>query len=123
MPKKYPAEVNDEGWPLLTRQLAERNGFALDEVDRYVFTQVRRRTIEKVMENLGQPKEKAPTIMDRWGYTGSGCIPMAFHHTLATQRFEPGALFVLVGSGVGYNQAGVALRLTDALLYPETDAS
>jgi 3-oxoacyl-[acyl-carrier-protein] synthase-3 len=28
---------------------------------------------------------------------------------------KPGDLVMMVGSGVGYNQAGIALRITDAL--------
>ncbi|HJK90766.1 MAG TPA: ketoacyl-ACP synthase III, partial [Polyangiaceae bacterium LLY-WYZ-15_(1-7)] len=118
MHQKYPPAVNDEGWPLLARQLADRNGFALHEVDDFIFTQVRRRTIEKVMGFLEQPMEKATLVMDKWGYTGSACIPMALHDALARERVGPGSLVVLVGSGVGFNQAAIALRLTDAIVRP-----
>ena len=118
MHQKYPPAVNDEGWPLLARQLADRNGFALHEVDDFIFTQVRRRTIEKVMGFLEQPMEKATLVMDKWGYTGSTCIPMALHDALARERVGPGSLVVLVGSGVGFNQAAIALRLTDAIVRP-----
>jgi len=116
MAEKYPHEVNDEGWPAVARMLAERNGFSLRDVDHFVFTQVRKRTIEKVMATLEVPFEKAHLIMDQWGYTGSACIPMALHDMVATGKAKPGDLVVLVGSGVGYNQAGIAVRLTDALV-------
>jgi 3-oxoacyl-[acyl-carrier-protein] synthase-3 len=116
MLEKYPPEINEEGWPAVTRALAEHNGFSLSEVDLFVFTQVRRRTIEKVMKTLEQPVEKAHTIMQKWGYTGSACIPMALHDAIVTGRAKSGDLVVLVGSGVGYNQAGIAVRLTDALV-------
>ncbi len=116
MTEKYPPEVNDEGWPAVTRMIAERNQFNLRDVDLFVFTQVRKRTIEKVMTKLEVPVEKAHMIMDKWGYTGSACIPMALHDAVVTGKAKPGQLVVLVGSGVGYNQAGIALRLTDALV-------
>jgi 3-oxoacyl-[acyl-carrier-protein] synthase-3 len=116
MTEKYPPEVNDDGWPAVTRMLAERNGFSLRDVDHFIFTQVRRRTIEKVMRTLEVPLEKAHMIMDKWGYTGSACIPMALHDAVVTGKAKPGELIVLVGSGVGYNQAGIALRLTDDLV-------
>jgi len=45
------------------------------------------------------------------GYTGSACIPMALDDARKQGRIKPGDLVVLVGSGVGYNQAGVALRM------------
>lgn len=116
MAERYPAEINDEGWPAIVKMLAERNRFRLDEVDHFIFTQVRKRTIEKVMRSLEQPVEKAHTIMEKWGYTGSACIPMALHDAVEQRRLKKGELVLLVGSGVGHNQAGIALRVTDSLI-------
>jgi 3-oxoacyl-[acyl-carrier-protein] synthase-3 len=116
MYEKYPPEVNDEGWPSIVRTLAEREGFRLGDIDLVIFTQVRKRTIEKVMKSLGLPMEKTHTIMETWGYTGSACIPMALHDAVVSGRVKTGDLVVLVGSGVGYNQAGVAVRITDDLV-------
>ncbi|MCK6545439.1 ketoacyl-ACP synthase III [Myxococcota bacterium] len=113
---RYPPEVNEEGWPEVARKLARDAGFALSDVDLFVFTQVRRPTIELVMQKLGVPLEKTHMIMDRYGYTGSACIPMALHDAILKGKAKPGQLVVLVGSGVGYNQAGAALRLTDRLV-------
>jgi 3-oxoacyl-[acyl-carrier-protein] synthase-3 len=115
MAERYPAEINDEGWPALVRSLAERNRFSLDEVDLIVFTQVRQSTIEKVMASLEMPMRKTHTIMSKWGYTGSACIPMALHDAVESGVVKRGDLMLLVGSGVGHNQAGIALRVTDAL--------
>jgi 3-oxoacyl-[acyl-carrier-protein] synthase-3 len=116
MHDRYPSSINDEGWPALVRTLAEREGFALSEIDLLVFTQVRKRTIEKVMGMLELPVQKAHTVMEKWGYTGSACIPMALHDAITAGRTKPGDLVVLVGSGVGHNQAGITVRITDALL-------
>jgi 3-oxoacyl-[acyl-carrier-protein] synthase-3 len=113
--EKYPPEVNDDGWPALVHMTAERNGFALRDIDLVVFTQVRKRTIEKVMQRLELPMEKTHTVMEKWGYTGSACIPMALHDAILSGRAKPGQLVVLVGSGVGHNQAAIAVRLTDDL--------
>ena len=108
---KYPAEVNHEGWPKLARMLAQRGGFTLDEVDQFIFTQVNQGSVGIVMEALGQPVEKAHCIMGDVGYTGSACIPMAFDDAMKKGKIKPNDLVVLIGSGVGYNQAGVALRI------------
>ena len=112
MVERYPPEVNEEGWPRLVRELAERGGFAVGDIDLAIFTQVRRPTIEKVMATLELPLERTHMVMDRFGYTGSACVPMALHDAVAQGRLRAGDLVVLVGSGVGYNQAGVALRWT-----------
>ncbi len=103
--------MNEEGWPRLVRRLAEQGGFQLGEIDLAIFTQVRRPTIEAVMATLGLPLERTHTVMERFGYTGSACVPMALDDALEQGKARPGQLLVLVGSGVGYNQAAVALRL------------
>jgi 3-oxoacyl-[acyl-carrier-protein] synthase-3 len=111
MLQRYPPEINHEGWPRLVRKLASDVGFSVGDIDFIVFTQVRKPSIELVMQDLGLPMEKTHTVMEQYGYTGSACIPMALDHAIETERVPSGALLVLVGSGVGYNQAAVALRL------------
>lgn len=112
MVEKYPAEINHEGWPRLVRRLAKEGGFALGDIDQVIFTQVRKPSIDLVMADLGLPVEKAHTIMEKWGYTGSACIPMALDDAIEQGKVKKGDLLVMIGSGVGYNQAGVAIRMT-----------
>lgn len=111
MLERYPPEINNEGWPRIVRKVADNGGFALSDIDFVIFTQVRKPTIELVMENLGLPMEKTHMVMERWGYTGSACIPMAFNDAIEEKKIRPGDLVVLVGSGVGYNQAAAAFRM------------
>ena len=111
MRETIPKEVNEDGWPELTRRLASDAGFALGEVDLFLFSQIRRKTIEVVMQRLEQPLERAHMVMQKWGYTGSACIPMALDDALAAGRAKKGDLVVMVGSGIGYNQAAAAVRL------------
>ena len=112
MVERYPPEINHEGWPRLVRRLAKEGGFALADIDQVIFTQVRKPSIDLVMADLGMPVEKAHTIMEKWGYTGSACIPMALDDALEQGKVKKGDLVVMIGSGVGYNQAGVAFRMT-----------
>lgn len=109
--ERYPPEVNHEGWPRLARRLARQGGFELADVDLFIFTQVRKPSIQLVMEELRLPVERAHTIMEDWGYTGSACLAMAFDDAVANGKANPGDLVMFVGSGVGYNQAGAVFRL------------
>ena len=109
--ERYPPEINHEGWPRLVRKLAKNLDVAVADIDFIVFTQVRKPSIELVMADLGLPMSRTHTVMEEWGYTGSACIPMALDSALEQHRIAPGSLVVLVGSGVGYNQAAVALRM------------
>jgi 3-oxoacyl-[acyl-carrier-protein] synthase III len=108
---RYPPEINNEGWPRLARAVAKNGGFKVEDIDFVIFTQVRKPTIELVMKDLGLPMEKTHTIMERQGYTGSACIPMALDEALRLDKIKPGDLVVMVGSGVGYNQAAAAFRM------------
>lgn len=111
MVKRLPPEINEEGWPALFRRLARENDFTVDDVDHVIFTQVRKDTVGLVAAKIGLPLEKAHTIMETQGYTGSACIPMALDDAIQHGKIGSGGLVVLIGSGVGYSQAAVALRM------------
>jgi len=104
----FPATVNNEGWPRRVRELAAHGNFDVQDIDIAIFTQVRLNSIKIVMEELGLPLERAHWIMDRWGYTGSACLPMCFDEARELGKVKSGDLVTFVGSGVGYNQAGTA---------------
>jgi 3-oxoacyl-[acyl-carrier-protein] synthase-3 len=104
----FPASVNNEGWVLRMRELAQNSGYDLPEVDLVIYTQVRLNSIKLVQETLGLPLEKAHWIMNKWGYTGSACLPMCFDDARKQGRVHSGDLVAFIGSGVGYNQAGAA---------------
>jgi 3-oxoacyl-[acyl-carrier-protein] synthase-3 len=108
--ERYPPEVNEEGWQKLVREVAVAGGFEVSEIGHVLFTQVRKQTIDKVMEALGLPRERSHCIMEEQGYTGSACVAMALDEARKLGKIAPGSLVVLVGSGVGYNQAAVAFR-------------
>jgi len=116
MVEKYPREINEEGWPMLFRTVCDRAGWKVEDVDLAIFTQVRKSQILRVAEGLGLGSDRTHLIMHKWGYTGSACIPMALHDALDEGRLSAGDKVVLVGSGVGYNQSAVALKITPDLL-------
>ena len=111
MIERYPPEINNDGWPRLVRNVAANGGFEVKDIDFVIFTQVRKPTVELVMKDLGLPMEKTHTVMEKWGYTGSACIPMALDDAFAEGKIHAGDLVVMVGSGVGYNQAATAFRM------------
>ena len=111
MLERYPPEINNDGWPRLVRSVAANGGFDVAEIDFVIFTQVRKPTVELVMNDLGLPMEKTHTVMEKWGYTGSACIPMALDDAFKHRKIKEGDLVVMVGSGVGYNQAAAAFRM------------
>ena len=108
--KKYPAEVNNEGWPAIIRQVLEKAQLKLDDVKLFLFTQVNLKTIKEVMATLELPMERTHTIMQKWGYTGSACIPMVLHDAVGAGKLERGDNVIMCASGGGLNMACVAFR-------------
>ncbi|MCJ7694636.1 MAG: ketoacyl-ACP synthase III [Anaerolineaceae bacterium] len=107
----FPPDVNNVGWPARIRECAENGGFEIKEIDFVIFTQVRLNSIGLVMAELDLPITKAHWIMDKWGYMGSACLPIAFDDAIRLGKIKSGDLVVFIGSGVGYNQASVAFRM------------
>lgn len=106
---KYPGSINEAGWPRIVRSVLARAGHSVPEVDLWLWTQVNRSTIRLVMEHLGEPDAKAHTVMGKWGYTGSACLPMALDDAVRSGRVHDGDLLVLTGSGAGLAMGSVAL--------------
>ena len=108
--KKYPAEVNNEGWPAIVQQVLDKAKLSISDVKLFLFTQVNLSTIKEVMARLELPMERTHTIMHKWGYTGSACIPMVLHDAVSAGKLSRGDNVVMCASGGGLNMACVAFR-------------
>ncbi|HKS26716.1 MAG TPA: 3-oxoacyl-[acyl-carrier-protein] synthase III C-terminal domain-containing protein, partial [Pyrinomonadaceae bacterium] len=108
--KKYPAEVNNEGWPAIVRDVLQKAGLTLDDIPLFLFTQVNLSTIKEVMSRLDLPMSRTHTIMGKWGYTGSACIPMVLDDAIREGKLKRGDNLVMCASGGGLNMACVAFR-------------
>lgn len=108
--KKYPAEVNTEGWPAITQLVLAKAGLKLSDIKLFLFTQVNLSTIKEVMTNLDLPMDRTHTIMQKWGYTGSACIPMVLHDAVRSGKLTRGDNVIMCASGGGLNMACVAFR-------------
>lgn len=111
--RKFPATFNSDNWPPLIRDVVRKAGLTLDDINYFLFTQLNLRTIEYVMENLGQPMHKTHYIMDKWGYLGSACIPAALDDALERGIGpKPGDNVVFCATGGGMAMAASVWRWT-----------
>lgn len=108
--KKYPPEVNLEGWPRIIADVLTKAQLRLDDVALFLFTQVNLTTIKEVMKRLEVPMERTHTIMQKWGYTGSACIPMVLDDAVREGKLKPGEVVLMCASGGGLNMACAAFR-------------
>jgi 3-oxoacyl-[acyl-carrier-protein] synthase III len=110
--RKFPASYNVEHWPRLLRAVSTQTGIGLDQVKLFVFTQLNLRVIESVMAALEQPMSRAHWVMHKWGYTGSGCIPMTLHDAVDAGKLAPGDVVAFCASGGGVSMAASFFRWT-----------
>lgn len=108
--KKYPVEVNLEGWPAIIADVLQKCHLSQDDIKLFLFTQVNLSTIKEVMAVLDLPMSRTHTIMQKWGYTGSACIPMVLDDAVREGKLKRGDNVVMCASGGGLNMACVAFR-------------
>ena len=108
--QRLPGDRNVKLWPEVLNALMAKAGMAPDEADHYLFTQINRAVIEEVMGIIGLPMDRTTCVMDRYGYTGSGCIPMAFHHAVKEGRVKRGDTVMMMASGAGLAVSSALFR-------------
>lgn len=108
--KRMPPEINFVGWQKIAYELLDRTGLSIEQIDFFLWTQVNLSTIKQVMDAMDVPFEKTHVIMDKWGYTGSACIPMVFHDAKLAGKFKRGDKIFLCASGGGINMAALILE-------------
>lgn len=110
--RKFPATFNTERWPRMLHELVKRAGITIDDVGLFVFTQLNLRTIEATMQVLEQPLSKTHWTMDKWGYTGSACIPMTLDDAYQQGKVKRGDVVALCATGGGLAMASALFRWT-----------
>ncbi|MGQ9806009.1 MAG: 3-oxoacyl-ACP synthase III family protein [Chlorobiales bacterium] len=108
--KKFPKELNPEIWSRMILKMCEQINITPNDVAQYFFTQININSIWETLDRLEQPKSKGHTIMDRFGYTGSACIPMAFSDAIEKGKIKRGDLVMFIGSGGGLAFASATFR-------------
>jgi 3-oxoacyl-[acyl-carrier-protein] synthase-3 len=108
--QKFPKELNPQMWTEMISAVAQRGGFDIAHIKHAFMTQININQIWETMDNLKLPRTTAPTVMDRFGYTGSAAIGMAFDETLRAGKINSGDTLVFMGSGGGLTFACNAFR-------------
>lgn len=109
--KRFPKTLNPEKWAEMAENLCQRLGVSAQDISQYFITQININSIWETMDRLEVSREKAHTIMHKYGYTGSACIPMAFNDAMEKGIVKPGDLIYFIGSGGGLAFASAAFYL------------
>ncbi|HCL57425.1 MAG TPA: ketoacyl-ACP synthase III [Spirochaetia bacterium] len=104
--KPLPGDRNIKLWPKFLEKLLEKAKITVKDIDHIIFTQINRFVIQEVMKIIGLPMEKTTCIMNKYGYTGSACVPMAFAEAVQAGSVKKGDTVVFIASGSGLTVAG-----------------
>ncbi|MFD9903152.1 beta-ketoacyl-ACP synthase III [Streptomyces sp. NPDC059063] len=91
------------------RESAERIGWPLRSVDRFVPHQANARIIAALAERLGVPTGAFASNIDRVGNTVAASIPLALADDVASGRIRAGDRVLMTGFGGGLTWGSVAL--------------
>jgi 3-oxoacyl-[acyl-carrier-protein] synthase-3 len=90
--------------------LLERNGMTGADVDLFLLHQANMRIIECIREHLGQPKEKFPTNIQKYGNTSSASIGILMDEMSRSGELKDGQTVMLSAFGGGFVTAAALLK-------------
>lgn len=99
--RKFPKELNPQIWTKMIKDVSSRINWNVKNIDHFFMTQININSIWETLDKLDTGREKAHTIMDRFGYTGSACIPMALNAAYEKGELNRGDKLIFIGSGGG----------------------
>ena len=97
--------------PRVVRELCDKYGVPLEEVDCFVAHQANDRINASVRQNLGIPEEKVPSNIARYGNTSAGTIPILFDELSRDGKVKKGDLLCFLALGAGLNWGAALMRL------------
>jgi hypothetical protein len=95
-----------------SKQVAERAGWALDEISLFIPHQANVRIIDSAAKSLKLPPEKVFVNLERYGNTSAASIPIALCEALDAGMINVGDHLVMVGFGAGLTWASCAIEWT-----------
>lgn len=107
--KKIPTETNAIQWPRLTHNLLDRIKKNPKDIQHFFLTQLNLDTINAALDSLNIDRDKSHNVMDKFGYTGSACIPMAIADADEMHKLKKGDLVFMLGSGGGMSMAALSM--------------
>lgn len=92
------------------RQMEEKSGVPLSQVDHFVFHQANKRIIDAGVERLGLDPERVAVTIDHTANVSSACIPLTLDRLASADKLLPGQLVAMFGFGSGLVTGTCLLR-------------
>lgn len=96
--------------PECVNKLCESSGIVKSDIKYYVLHQANKRIIQTAAKRLGEPQEKFPVNVDKYGNTSAASIPILLDEMNREGKFEDGDRVVICGFGGGLSWAAALIR-------------
>ena len=93
--------------------LLARNGLKGEDIDFYLLHQANMRIIECIREHLGQPREKFPTNIQKYGNTSSASVGILIDELSRDGQLKDGSTLMLSTFGGGFVTAAAILKWSE----------
>ena len=103
-----------EAVPWCMDRVLERTGYALEDIDFFVFHQANARIIDLAARKYRIPPEKYYKNMAEYGNTSAASIPLVLSELEDMGRVGPGSRTLIVGFGGGLTWGGCVIEFADA---------
>ena len=100
-----------EALPHCAKEVVEKAGLTLSDVDRFVFHQANQRIIDFSVKKLGVDPEKCTGNIARTGNTSAASVPLLLDELITSGVLTSGQKALCVGFGGGLTWAGALLEL------------
>lgn len=108
--RRFPEKKNVETWTWMIRSLCQQLAIDPNAIDHYFMTQININSIHETMDALHVQRDKAYTIMEKYGYTGAACVPMAIDDAVQNGTLKKNDLMLMITSGGGLSFNAVIFR-------------
>lgn len=103
-----------------SRRALRRAGWQVDDVDRFVPHQANIRICASVAAELGIPKDRQLSNIDRVGNTAAASIPLLLAQAAVAGELQPGHRVLVAGFGGGLTWGAATLRWPDITAFAAT---
>lgn len=96
--------------PEAIEEVLEKNHVGKEEITWYILHQANKRIVEAVAKRLGEPLEKFPMNLQKYGNTSSASIAILLDEMKRDKRLQSGQKIVMAGFGAGLTWGAVILE-------------
>lgn len=97
--------------PRVTREILEKNGYTLDDLDLLIMHQANLRINEATQKALKLSNDKVHNNIQKYGNTTSATLPLCFHEARHAGKAPEGALVAFTALGAGMHYGSVLMRV------------